>query len=768
MAPASKPLGNVPAEHDAMVGRSSEIAEIRRQLSTSRVVTLVGPGGVGKTRLALEVARRARLAFPAGVWFVPLAELTQPDLFASSISAVLGGAGHSRGSSEVAEVVGDRQLLLVLDNCEHLADAVADLVDELLPRCPELKVLASSREALRIPGEALFPVHPLPVPASDAHLSPGSAQQYDAVALFLARASSLNPSFDPVENEAEIVQLCQQLDGLPLAIELAAAASNSLPLSALLSRSVDTTVPTLGNRRGIPARHQNLRSTMAYSSALCSPQAQLLWTRMSVFRGGAHLEAVESVCAGGALEPDDVWAAVGELVDKSVVIFEGSRYRMLTTIRNFGAEKLAEAGEVAAVRASHCAYYAALAAELDGGWFGPDQPALLHRLLGEQANVRVALEYCITQPEQVEMGLRMATELYAFWLGSGLPLEGRHWLDRLLASPQASEAARMKALWVCGFFTAIAGDIPAARLLLDECLELAAARGDKLVLGHARQSRGIAELLGGNVDAAVADLEFAVTVERETDPSNPFLIQALVDLGSTLCFAGRVGEGVEALQEARAVCEARGEQLLHSWTSTLLGLAAFLEGDYAHAVEYAREGLRTKRALDDLLGIGWAVELLAWTSLAGGDAERAARLMGANEAMSEPLGHHLSSLPQLLRMHAEQAEATRKAIGSSRYTSAYKAGAQLNRVQAIAYALEEADPIDPGAPSAIDSLPLTPREREIAALVAEGMTNKAIAAKLVIAHRTVDAHVDHILTKLEFNSRTQIAALFAGSDSRRG
>ncbi len=759
-----KRVGNVPAEQSTMVGRSAEIADVRRLLTTSRVVTLVGPGGVGKTRLAIEVARRAQPAFTGGVWFVALAELTQPDLIGASIATSLGG--HGRGMADVAEVVGDRQILLVLDNCEHLADAVADVVDALLPRCPGLKILASSREALRIPGEALFAVHPLSVPAEGEELAPGAANLYDAVALFQARASSLNPSFDPVENEADIVRLCQKLDGLPLAIELAAAASNTLPLHALLTRGDVAMVPGVGSRRGIPARHQNLRSTMDYSYGLCSADAQLLWSRMAVFRGGAHLEAVEAVCAGGALQPDDVWVAIGELVDKSVVIFEGSRYRMLSTIRSFGLQRLTTAGELGSVRAAHCAYYASLASELDSGWFGPDQPALLDRLLRELANVRAALEYCLLEPGQIETGLRMATELYAFWMGV-LPLEGRHWLDRLLAVKDIPQDARMHALWVCGFFTAIAGDIDSARKMLNECLELAEARDDQLVLGHASQSRGITELLGGNVDAAIADLEFAVSVEREIDPNNPFLVAALVDLGSTLCFAGRVSDAIEALTEARGASEARGEQLLHAWTSTLLGLAAFMEGRFDEAADFARAGLRGKRALDNLLGMGWAMELLAWTALSNGDAERSARLLGANEAMSTPLGHHLSSLPNLLEMHRDQEELTRTALGSARFDAVRGTGTLMSQQQAIAYALGEDDPGESGDAPALDSLPLTPREREIAHLVAEGMTNKTIAAHLVIAHRTVDTHVDHILTKLEFSSRTQIAALFGPAGSRR-
>jgi len=757
----SKATGNLPEDVTSLVGRRAEAADLKLLLTRSRMVTLTGPGGVGKTRLALHVARASRAAFQDNVWLLALDEVTQPDLLPSIVMSTLGMPGPAgTGIVEVTAHLRDRELLLIMDNCEHLADDCAKLASELLRSCPSLRVLATSREPLRIDGEAVYRVPPLSLPEPGAALGIGAAA-FEAVALFLERAAALNPGFAVREDQEQaLIALCQGLDGLPLAIELAAAGSRSVPIEDLSAWAADPLVAPAFGKRTSPSRHQTLLATMEYSYRLCSEDARILWARMAVFRGGADLDAVAEVCAGERLPPKRVPAVLTELIDKSIATFDGRRYRMLETIRQFGAEHLRSLGEQHATQKSHRDYFAELAKEVSGGWFGPDQPALLTRVLADQANVRAALEFCLSQESEAAVGLRMASELWPAWIGCGLPGEGKHWLVRLLAASSGADVERATALWVAGYLTTALAEFSEGLALLDQSLQLAGQLGHQPSIAHATQRRGLNQLVQGQTETAIHDLEKAVRLERELGDDNPHLAEALLYLGMAECYRESFDVASGILEEARSLCARKGEQLFLSWTLLGLGLVALMKERVPEAVALLKDGLIRKQALDDRVGLPYAVEMLAWAALLRGDAERSALLLAGGETMSRQLGPHLAGNHRMLRWHGEYVQQAKDALGSRAYDAAAEHGRRLAFDQLVDVALEKTVP-SPRASGADADLPLTPREREICGLLATGMTNKEIAAKLVISPRTAETHVDHILSKLNFTSRSQVVALFA-------
>ncbi|WP_344679012.1 helix-turn-helix transcriptional regulator [Saccharopolyspora taberi] len=689
-----------------------------------------------------------------------LAELTQPDLLPMTAMAALTAESRAgAGVAELSEYIGDQRMLLLLDNCEHMTEACAKLVADLLRNCPELRVLATSREALRVEGEAPYTVPPLAVPEM-GQLRTGDSHNSESVMLFLERASILRPGLTLTsDDEQAVVALCRRLDGLPLAIELAAARIRALSIGELVNRYNDVRVLTSGSRNA-PSRQQTLRATMDYSYRLCSPEARALWARMSVFSGGADLTAVEAVCAGGMPSRDLAEETLSELVDKSIVTFDGVRYRMLDTLREYGRERLRTLSEEQPTRTAHRDHFAALADEAATSWFSPDQPALLGRIQAELANIRAALEFCLTEPGEVDTGLRMASDLWYYWLGCGRQREGRLWLDRLLAVDSGLSPERVAALWVNSYLAVYDGDIPAGLRLLDQYRELATPLNDPAVVAHATYIRGLAELFQGGIEDAISLLDEGVRLERGLPELSPLYPPALIDFGSALCYRKQPNRAVAVLQEARNLSTAHGDQWLLAWSLVFLGLAELIEQRVPEAVALLNDGLARQRALDDILGLNIAVEFLAWAALTASapDAERAARLMGASQALRESLGAHLAGIQRLLEWHEQYARRAQEILGQRAFNAALENGRELGKDDAIAYALDEKATRHRTADS---DLPLTPREREIAKLVASGKTNKKIAAELVIATRTVDSHVEHILTKLGFNSRTQIAALFA-------
>ncbi|BCJ55290.1 hypothetical protein Asp14428_67650 [Actinoplanes sp. NBRC 14428] len=470
--------GNLPAEVTSFVGRRHELNGVRRMLSTSRLVTLTGAGGVGKTRLARHAGLELRRAFPDGVWFAELAELRDPDLVAVTVAEVLGVREEavSPDAPGLATFLADRQALLILDNCEHLVAACADLAETLLRACPRLRILVTSRQALRIAGEATLTVQPLSVPESDTACTPADLARYEAASLLVERATAVLPGFEVTEaNCATVTALCQALEGMPLAIELAVARLRVLTLDEILERLTDRYRLLTTGARNAPARQQTLRALIDWSWDLCAEPERLLWSRLSVFSGGFELDAAERVCAFPPLAADSILDLIASLVDKSIVFRVGdgprARYKMLEVVREYGAARLAEAGEQQEVAQRHGDWFAELARYGDVHWASPDQAALMLRLRHEQANLRVALEHAVrTAPPEVS--LRFAADLQNHWFVRGFLSEGRHWLDRALALPPARHWTRVRALRVASWIACIQGDRQRASALLADAKAL--------------------------------------------------------------------------------------------------------------------------------------------------------------------------------------------------------------------------------------------------------------------------------------------------------
>lgn len=751
--------GNLPADVTSLIGRRTEAAELRQLLAKSRMVTLTGPGGVGKTRLALQVARGSSGSFVDGVWFVPLADVTRPDLVVPTIMSILDLGGMGRG---LAQQIGRKRMLLVLDNCEHLTAACAGIATSLLAACPELTVLATSRESLRIAGETNFAVRPLSVPKL---LKPGetlgATGSRDAVDLFVARAQLANPDLTmDAQTERSVVELCRRLDGLPLAIELTAAAACVLPIAALNAQAALPLTPPVRGLRSAPSRHQSLRATIACSYDLCSPLARIVWQRMSVLRGGTSLEIAQRVCSDESLSRGDVLHALVELTDKSVLEFDGSLYRMLEAIRQFGAEGLASSGDEPAMRAAHLSCIVGLAREAEQRWNTGDQGQVVQSIRKQWANVRAALDLCLTEPVYAQTGLQIARQLFGFWVTSVPMREGRSWLNFFLRVIVTPSEDRASALWIAGLLTTLDGDVESAEELIQEGIALSRELGDPANLAHALQGLGFCHVLRNNLDDSLTVLNEAVSLERSLAAPNPHLGRALTTQGIALCAAGQAVRAATALKEARSVQRATGDDFMGSWSDVFLGLAACLNGQSGDAEAILREALERKKNLGDTLGVSLALEFLGWTALNVGDHDRGARLLGASEAVSESVAPHLVGFTRLLQWHEEYRAFARTALGSGCFESAIQSAREMSISSIVTSAIGGMQEPAPRVEE-LHELPLTPRERQIALLIAEGKTNRQIASELVIAHRTVDSHVENILVKLDFSSRAQIAALVA-------
>ena len=431
MAPGRRVVGNLPAELTSFVGRRGEVAEVRRLLSGSRLVTLTGVGGVGKTRLALRAAAGLRRAFGDGVWLVQLDQLRNEALVAQAVTGVLGLHARSGFSPEaaLAEYLADRRLLLLLDNCEHLVDAVAKLADQLLRAAPGLRVLATSRESLNIAGETVLPVAPLPAPDPGQPLTVATLARFPAVGLFAERARQVVPGFTVTEaNMAAVAGICHRLEGLPLAIELAAARARVLSAEQIQARLGDRLGLLTRGGRANPTRQQTLRASIGWSYELCSQAERLLWTRLSVFAGGFELDAAEGICADDQLAAGDVLDLLAALADKSVLIAEhgasGVRYRLPETLREFGQERLRESGEYTALRRRHRDWYEQLARQADTSWLSRQTADRVARLFREHANVQAAQDFCQTEPGEAEAGLRIAMHVWLFYYFDGVRQRG--------------------------------------------------------------------------------------------------------------------------------------------------------------------------------------------------------------------------------------------------------------------------------------------------------------------------------------------------------
>jgi predicted ATPase/DNA-binding SARP family transcriptional activator/DNA-binding CsgD family transcriptional regulator len=800
---------NLPAPRTSFVGREREMLEVKRELAMTRLLTLTGVGGSGKTRLALEVARELVGAYPDGVWLAELAPLSEGELVPQTVAQALGVKERpgEQLTDTLVEFLRARHTLLVLDNCEHLVEAVAQLVDILLDACPGLRVLATSREALGIAGEMRQLVHPLSVPDPRQQLKAEELEGYESARLFVERAKYRNPAFALAEQDVQsVAQICDRLDGIPLAIELAAARVGALSVEQLLERLDDSLrLLTDGGRTAAP-RQRTLRTTLDWSYELLSEPERVLFRRLSVFAGGWTLEASEAVGAGKGVTQSGVLDVLSGLVEKSLVVPRegdqgGVRYRILEPVRQYAREKLGEGDEAEHVRRRHAVFFLDLAEEAEPELWGPDDAGWLNRLEREHDNMRVALSWSLEWGEP-ELALRLAGASGWFWRGLGFYGEGRRWVEEALEKGSgASATIRAKALGVASFLAVNQGDTGRAQAAAEEGLRLSAEaglgsvatadfqnllgdvagiRGDyeratKLLeegLALHRESgdgRGVAWSLGilakvvvvrGDFERAKELYEEGLTLSRELGGAE-LLGAHLISLGYVYLLEGDL-EGATALNvEALELLRKRGHKDSLHVVLDNLGWASLLQGNPERARSYYEEGLTICKELGDKIIAPESLEGLACICASEGEVERAAKLFGAAQALCDAVGYHHT--PEEAALREPYLATTRSRLGAAALKEAMAQGRAMRLEEAIEHALSGEEPsATPSstttAQPSVSSAPehpagLTSREAEVLGLVASGLTSAKIAEELFLSPRTVNTHINSIYHKLGVNSR---------------
>jgi predicted ATPase/DNA-binding CsgD family transcriptional regulator len=762
-------VGNLPAEVTSFVDRRGDLAEVRRLLSTTRLVTLTGVAGVGKTRLALRVAAGLERAFAGGVWLVELAGLRDGALVAHTVAQALGMAGDlgQEPLAPLAEFLKDRQSLLVLDNCEHVVDSCAAVADTLLRTVPRLRILATSREALRVAGEHLWPVEPLAVPPSVPRSPPSPV-----VELFADRATAVLPSFEiTAQNEALVLGICRRLDGIPLAIELAATRLKALSLPEIAQRLDNRFRLLASGRREVLPRQRTLRAAVDWSFELCTPAEQVAWARASVFAGGFGLAAAEEICRTSC---EQVYEPLAGLVGKSVLIREEHagevRLRLLETLREYGQEILRASGQETALRQRHAQWCLRLVERAEGEWFGPDQVSWFRRLQLEHANVRTALDFCLTDERDVETGLRLAASLWFFWGTVGLAAEGRHWLQRALESAAGTgqphnDKLRAQALWAAGYVAMMEGDSEGSGRMVDQAAGLASHLGDIHLLMRSRSVAGNCAVMRGDLEGAAATLlDVVAGFNRQDWPADVFLMLALIALAGTWMLQGDLVGADQLSQLVCEFCAEIGDRTLLAYSLYVRARCAWLGDQPALMAAHLHEIMRLRRELPNLTVGALCVELLAWVAGGAGDHERAAVLLGGAQQAWHVFGSSLIPTAVASMPHRDCEARSREALGDPAFEEAFARGRTRSTDNLVLYALGERNLSPENAPASPASpTPLTRREQQVAGLVAQGMSNKLIAGSLVISQRTAEAHVERILQKLGFSSRAQIAAWVAAT-----
>jgi predicted ATPase/DNA-binding CsgD family transcriptional regulator len=806
---------NLPLPLNSIIGREQEMFEVKALLNATQLLTLTGAGGCGKTRLALQLGSDIShtSAFPQGVWWIELAALTDPELLPQQIASSLGiveQAGRSM-TGTLSAFLQPKQLLLILDNCEHLVTACAHLVETLLYTCPRLRILATSREALNISGELVWLVPSLPFPRTSHLPMLEELVKYGAIQLFTERAATVLPSFTLTpENAPAVLHICQRLDGIPLATELAAARVNVISLEQIAARLDDAyRLLTSGRRTALP-RHQTLRATMDWSYSLLSEQERILFRRLSVFAGGFTLEAAEAVCSDEWIAESEILDILSRLVDKSLVMVEEregeARYRLLETILQYSQERLWEAGEVALLQERHWTWYTGLVERAGLDLLGPQQMAWFNRFEREHDNLRAALGRLLERGE-AEIAARIGGGVfYHFWLYRGYRTEARNLLERILTQYAEQTSTRAWVLLNAGllafyqdgptrahilleeglilsrvladrqliayFLNALGylrhsqGDDEQAIALYEECLPLLREMGDKLVLMLALSGWGLALLALGEYERARALCEESLALARELG-SPDRIAASLTDLAFVVLEEGNEEQARALCEESLTIRQQLGDKGGYAHTLSILGRLALQQGDVERATQCYRESLLLRQETGEKEGVASALEGLARVAAIRGQTRSAAQLFGAAEAMRKTLGTPLP--PTERAFHERAVAAVRSDLNESAFAQAWAEGQAMPLGQAMSVALQvqeqftsryEIDTVVPSpTPSAViapkgNSFGLTAREIEVLQLVSLGLTDAQIAEKLFISPRTVEAHVRSFLNKLGVSSRT--------------
>ena len=764
---------NLPIPRTSFVGRERELIEVRRVLAMTQLLTLTGPGGCGKTRLALEVARDLVGIYPDGIRLVELAPLTEPELVPQGIAGALGVREQpGRSLVDVLEdALRDKELLLVLDNCEHLVDACAPLVDALLASCQHLRVLANGREPLGVGGEVVWRVSSLSVPDADRLPAAGELTRYDAVRLFLDRTHLRLPDFDLTpENGRAVAEVCGRLEGMPLAIELATARMGTLAVEEMAQRLEDSLGLLAAGPRTAPPRQRTMRATLEWSYRLLGEPEQKLFRSLSAFAGGWTFEAAEAVGSDGA-EKRDILDLLSGLVDKSLVVAEADggrvRYRMLELVRQYARERLEESRESDATLHRHAVYFLALAEEAEPMLKHAGQGAWLEQLEREHDNFRAALSWVLEQGE-TELALRLGAALGEFWHMRGHLNEGRSWLEAALAKRVTPSGARVRVLAKASWIAWEQVDLERAMALGEEGLKLARKLGDEEGAAATLLNLGVAVMLRGELERAAALFQEGLPLFRELGNKG--------DLARSCLALGCLGLGVVTMlrndyeqdyERARAlfveglmVSRESGDVYSSGLALNQLALLPLLRGDYEEADTLCRECLEVSRQSGMMHNIAFALQISA--SLAGTRRQpvRSASLWGAAEALRETIGTDFSPLER--RTFQPYIAAARAQAEDAAWEMAWQEGRAMSTEVAIEYALSKEENAHATTPERqsieAQATTLTRREGEVAVLVARGLTNRQIAQELSISEHTVATHVGKTMRKLGLSSRSRLAA----------
>lgn len=654
---------SIPEESTSFVGRRTELRKIGQELTAHRLVTLTGPGGVGKTRIALRAARAAAPRFPDGVWWAELWPLHNEGLLLPTVCDAVGLADHTARTPAAALCawLADKRLLLVLDSCEHLVDACRDLLGDLLTAAPQLTVLVTSRQPLDLVGERTTEIGPLPCTGDN-----------DALALLTERAGTAAPGLRLTEprHAAAADTICRRLEGIPLALELAGAQLANSSVERIAERLTSRFDTLDGDPPTRLPRHRTLRCAIGWSHELCTPLERLLWARLSVFRGTFDEESAAAVCAGGPLTEQEVRTVLAGLAAKSVLTREGPRFRMLDTLREYGRLWLGELAETAALADRHAAYFVGFGRRAELGWLGPEQVTWYGRVADAHVDLCTALDHLLaTDPERAQ---ELSAAIGFFWSCCGHLHEARDYLARALAAHHGPSRARTRALWALGVAVLLQGDLPLADALGLECADAARAGDDAEAVLQAGYLIGLTHLMAGRPMSAHTVAEQVLGPPPGAPFDSPGRLRCHLVRIFALTGLGKLDEARAEATALRRGCVRHGEHWTRSYTDYQLSLISLFQGRPEESAAHARAMLAAKQGIGDKFGLALGLDLLAAALAAQGRGAAAAQVYGSGQAIWRTVGHPQRGTPELREVREECERRARAALGDDVYAEVFQ------------------------------------------------------------------------------------------------